>query len=443
MAFGRLYFSPEPANIEAVRDYLTRASDMASRLLAEAGLHGWPTATRGRPACGTEVMVWQGGDGVRGLRTSERAWTYGLDHLADLSRLCLLIWRSDDRNRFTQEPQLIVIDYQNPGQAGGVGSVAWSAALTGFDVWDLDEQLARVEELLDDVATKVELHSGVLGVSGWDRPEVDQGFDSAASYGPGVGHLVPGCHRVTYLSDSLRGQVAREIDALSADGVIGVRQLPGNRGVVVTCNNRDWSKPPETWCDALEPFRAETAAERAEMLQYHRPLPPDKLFIDPMTAMRGVAGILGMPVDESMGRHELEELIWNFDPRPGSHDDVLELPTDGPIAVQLVGEFDADPLDFTLELTRPLGSDELAELTRWINVAARRESEDDDDHVSNWSGAQACWLPSNGAPTVMWYFDAAVASASTIRRLIDATLKQVIVAELPAVRLLVGHTDQA
>jgi hypothetical protein len=124
---------------------------------------------------------------------------------------------------------------------------------------------------------------------------------------------------------------------------------------------------------------------------------------------------------------------------PWAGRDLLEPPFAGPIPVVLVGEVDLDPLEFSLELTRPALLSEVGALTEWIAAAARYASSDEDDHVSAWSEAEAGTLGDAGAPIISWYLDAALASPATIRKLIDDTTQHVFDSGLPALRLLVGH----
>jgi len=125
-----------------------------------------------------------------------------------------------------------------------------------------------------------------------------------------------------------------------------------------------------------------------------------------------------------------------------THDRSLGIPAASSIPIELVGEFDLDPLEFTLELERPATPDEIDAVTAWVEQLGNAEAIDDEDHVSFWSEAEVGFLPGTGAPMVSWWFDAAAASPATIRRLMEGTVRSAAGSSLPVVRLLVGHTDQ-
>ena len=100
-----------------------------------------------------------------------------------------------------------------------------------------------------------------------------------------------------------------------------------------------------------------------------------------------------------------------------------------------------DPLDFWLELSRPLTADELAGLSDEIDRVAALEGRAEEDHVSSWGSAQPVVDPPGGVPMVVWTYDARVASGDTVRRLVDETIAYVESAGLPAVRLRIGQFE--
>ena len=121
---------------------------------------------------------------------------------------------------------------------------------------------------------------------------------------------------------------------------------------------------------------------------------------------------------------------------------LLAEPIEAPIPVQLVGDWDSDPLEFSLVLDRPASAAEIERVSAWGDESGREASRDDDDHVSSWSRAESARLPTTGQPLVTWTYDAAQAGPATIRRIIDAITRQVAASDLPVRRLLVGHRDQ-
>jgi hypothetical protein len=130
-------------------------------------------------------------------------------------------------------------------------------------------------------------------------------------------------------------------------------------------------------------------------------------------------------VSKRLGLDMSRGLGWNWrklvsqmpltDPWDASADSFAK-PFESPIPVEIVGDFDPDPIEFTLELSRPASQEEAASLSEWIARLGFEESRLDDDHVSSWSEAVASNLAVTGSPTLTWHFDAALAGPDRIRR---------------------------
>jgi hypothetical protein len=76
-----------------------------------------------------------------------------------------------------------------------------------------------------------------------------------------------------------------------------------------------------------------------------------------------------------------------------------------------------------------------------VETIAKREASDDDDHISNWSRAEATAAGDTTAPGVEWHLDAVVASPATIRRVIEATAAFAAELDPMPTRLFVGPVD--
>lgn len=159
-------------------------------------------------------------------------------------------------------------------------------------------------------------------------------------------------------------------------------------------------------------------------------------------SVEATAKRLGLPLDRGFAAswQELASRVPDTDPwADGAL--LFDEPFKGPVPVELVGIFDLDPLEVTIELTRPAHLSEVSALNEWVATRARAEA-DDDDSVSSWSDVERGTLPGTGSPTLAWHYDAASAGPDTIRRLIEGIAQFAVEASIPAVRLYVGHTDQ-
>jgi hypothetical protein len=123
-------------------------------------------------------------------------------------------------------------------------------------------------------------------------------------------------------------------------------------------------------------------------------------------------------------------------------DHLLEGPISGPIPIELVGEFEPDPLRFTLVFEHQPYPAEVAAMTAAIESLSEAETLDEDDSIAYMSEITGDTLPGTGAPTLTWWYDAANTSPGTIRRLIDGTAVAAATSGVPVFRLLIGRLDQ-
>lgn len=108
------------------------------------------------------------------------------------------------------------------------------------------------------------------------------------------------------------------------------------------------------------------------------------------------------------------------------------------LQVEVLHDFELDPLEMTLELEEPVDRATVELLTDLLAAAARAAGTDPDGYISWWSEAGVTRLPS-GAQAVQWSFDAASAGPRTIERLIDALVRGIVGSGFRSRRLIVGH----
>jgi hypothetical protein len=123
---------------------------------------------------------------------------------------------------------------------------------------------------------------------------------------------------------------------------------------------------------------------------------------------------------------------------PWEGDDVDPAYWSPALPVDVLQDFELDPLELTLELHEPANRSTVERLSELLAAASRAAGTDADGHISWWSRASAAQLPS-GAPAVQWSLDAASAGPRTIERLIDSLVRGIVALEVRSRRLIVGH----
>lgn len=140
-------------------------------------------------------------------------------------------------------------------------------------------------------------------------------------------------------------------------------------------------------------------------------------------------------------RPEVEAAMQPKFAKWAAEDHFLEGPISGPVPIELIGEFEPDPLRFTLEFERQLDPVEVAALTAAIESLSDAETLDEDDSIAYISEITGDIVPGTGAPSLTWWYDAANTSPGTIRRLIDGTAIAAATSRVPVVRLIIGRLD--
>ncbi len=123
---------------------------------------------------------------------------------------------------------------------------------------------------------------------------------------------------------------------------------------------------------------------------------------------------------------------------PWEGDDVDPVNWSPALPVDVLDDFELDPLELTLELDEPANRPTVERLNELLAAAARAAGTDADGYVSWWSEADVTRSPS-GAPAVHWSLDAASAGPRTIERLIDALVRGIVDSGVRSRRLIVGH----
>lgn len=123
---------------------------------------------------------------------------------------------------------------------------------------------------------------------------------------------------------------------------------------------------------------------------------------------------------------------------PWEDDDVNPASWNDALPVDVLPNFELDPLELTLELQEPANPTSVGRLSEILAASSRAAGTDEDGYISWWSEASVAQLPS-GAPAVRWSLDAATAGPRTIERLIDALVRGVVDTGIPSRGLIVGH----
>lgn len=123
---------------------------------------------------------------------------------------------------------------------------------------------------------------------------------------------------------------------------------------------------------------------------------------------------------------------------PWEGDDVNPANWSTALPVDVLPDFELDPLELTLELEEPASRATVDRLGELLVAASRAAGTEADGHISWWSEAGATRLHS-GAPAVQWSLDAASAGPRTIERLVDALVRGVVDSGIRSPRLIVGR----
>ena len=123
---------------------------------------------------------------------------------------------------------------------------------------------------------------------------------------------------------------------------------------------------------------------------------------------------------------------------PWDDDDVEPANRSRALPVDVLRDFELDPLELTVELEEPADGHTIDRLGELLAAASRGAGTDADGDISWWSEAGVTHLHS-GAPAVRWSLDAASAGPRTIERLIDALVRGIVESGIRTPRLIVGH----
>jgi hypothetical protein len=145
------------------------------------------------------------------------------------------------------------------------------------------------------------------------------------------------------------------------------------------------------------------------------------------------------PVSPYVGWQAFAAAVVPGDVRdPWDGDDVDPASWSAALSVDVLHDFELDPLELTLELEEPPSRATVERLTELLAAASRAAGTGVDGHISWWSEAGVTRL-SSGSPGVRWSLDAASAGPRTIERLIDALVRGLVDLGVRSRRLIVGH----